>query len=165
VQRSSRPSRMVLPIVVAFLVGACGAPPDTSPRADARPTGSSAATLRPTPPPAASPTASATTGVDGPAVPPEIMASNTTLHPIRAISAGFGICAIRQDATTGCWKDLDRPPEGRFVAIDSNDGSTCAIREDGSLACWGEIGTKPPDGDFRAWPSLVPAPSAGQTTG
>ena len=139
---------MALPIVVAVLVGACAAPQGTAPT----PTGA-AVSVAALPSPSGSvpaTTASAPPAFDGPFVQPEVMAENTTPQPIRAISAGWGICAIRADATIGCWNDFERPPDGRFVSIDSNHGSTCAIEEDSTLACWGEIGREVPDGAYRA---------------
>ncbi len=100
---------------------------------------------------AASPASSASDAATGPVLPDDVVAANTTPHAVRAIAAGWTICAIREDGTLTCWGGGPTAlPKGHFIALDSNDGGTCAIRADGRLACFGGSWGPIPDGAFSS---------------
>ncbi len=152
--RTSVRSGFALLLVGALAAGTCTAPAASAPPGSDAP---QAATTRPiatqaagpTDPPAATPTVTAE--LSGPVVPADVLAANTTPHPVHAIAVGRDVCAIREDGSVGCWGyTTATPPEGRLVALDNGDRSTCAIREDGTLACWGEIGGEVPDGAYTS---------------
>ena len=93
----------------------------------------------------------APTAVPHPVLAADVAAVNTTGRPVKAISAGFDICAIQQDGALTCWAYPESPPPaGRYVALDNAAGSTCAIDTDGRLHCWGMIGKRVPKGRFTA---------------
>jgi hypothetical protein len=147
---------LVFVVFLPFIVTACGAS-DLSPSVVPSPTGSPAAvTVAPTPlrtfgpDPRLAPLPSPTPAVPLP-LPADLVAANTTGRPVRAVSAGWNACAIKQDGGLTCWPGSDTPlPSGRFVALDNGPGSTCAIDTDGALRCWGEIGQRVPNGRFTS---------------
>jgi hypothetical protein len=70
----------------------------------------------------------------------------TAASPTTVLDVATGylhVCAIKTDATLGCWGDDDfgqsEPPAGTFTAVGAGNWHTCAIRTDETLVCWGGV--------------------------
>ena len=66
------------------------------------------------------------------------------------------ICGLRGGGELVCWNEeavFDRPPVGRFVALDAGPGQVCGVRLGGAVECWGlglSAWSPPPAGRFRS---------------
>lgn len=71
-----------------------------------------------------------------------------------ALGSDFG-CGRVEDGTLSCWGGAQgrvNPPEGTYIALDSDGAHSCAIATDLSLACWGTdaFGESTPPDDMSA---------------
>lgn len=142
-------------LVVALVIGLCGcaSPPgqaSPTPPADSMPAATPVLSPPATPPALPTPAASAPSATPlpkptPPVLPASVVASNITPHPVKAIAAGSGICAIREDGTLACWGlQAAKVPSGKFVSVSASDMGMCAIRPSGKLMCWGDDGSRRP---------------------
>lgn len=142
-------------LVVALVLGLCGCasppgPASPPPITDSVPTATPVLSPPVTPPALPTPARSVAPATPFPSptppvLPASVVASNITPHPVKAIAAGWGICAIRDDGTLACWgREAGSVPTGKFVSVSAGSDGMCAIRTSGKLVCWGDDGSRRP---------------------
>lgn len=57
------------------------------------------------------------------------------------VLSSFGVCAIREDRTVGCWghQSLANVPKGEFKDLSMGLYQACALNLDGKVVCWGRV--------------------------